>query len=156
MPRILMTGAAGGIGTSLRKLLPPIYPDLLLSDRAAPADLASQEKFKAAELSDPAAVEKAVLEARPEIVLNAAAYTAVDAAETDGTTAAAVNAQAAPSPAVTTAQRATVSLTHSPTSSDRPFRSRRTWCHSRRTMVPRTFTPDTRSPVGRTAIKSIA
>src|SRR6185295_17540993 len=32
MPRILMTGAAGGIGTSLRKLLPPIYPDLLLSD----------------------------------------------------------------------------------------------------------------------------
>ena len=32
MPRILMTGAAGGIGTTLRKLLPPIYPDLLLSD----------------------------------------------------------------------------------------------------------------------------
>ncbi len=32
MPRILMTGASGGIGTSLRKLLPPIYPDLLLSD----------------------------------------------------------------------------------------------------------------------------
>ena len=29
MPRILLTGAAGGIGTSLRKLLPPIYPDLL-------------------------------------------------------------------------------------------------------------------------------
>ena len=28
MPRILVTGASGEIGTSLRKLLPPIYPDL--------------------------------------------------------------------------------------------------------------------------------
>ena len=52
MPRILMTGASGGIGTSLRKLLPPIYPDLLLSDLKAPADLGKNEKFKAAELSD--------------------------------------------------------------------------------------------------------
>jgi uronate dehydrogenase len=57
MPRILMTGAAGGIGTSLRKLLPPIYPDLVLSDLKAPADLGRGEMFKAAELSDPAQVE---------------------------------------------------------------------------------------------------
>src|ERR1700722_13436668 len=57
MPRILMTGASGGIGTSLRKLLPPIYPDLLLSDLKAPSDLGAHEKFKAAELSDPAQVE---------------------------------------------------------------------------------------------------
>jgi uronate dehydrogenase len=57
MPRILMTGASGGIGTSLRKLLPPIYPDLLLSDLKAPADLGKGEKFKAAELSDLAQVE---------------------------------------------------------------------------------------------------
>ncbi len=57
MPRILMTGAAGGIGTSLRKLLPPIYPDLLLSDITAPADLGKDEKFKAADLADLAQVE---------------------------------------------------------------------------------------------------
>ena len=57
MPRILMTGAAGGIGTSLRKLLPPIYPDLLLSDLKAPADLGKDEKFKAADLADLAQVE---------------------------------------------------------------------------------------------------
>jgi len=57
MPRILMTGAAGGIGTSLRKLLPPIYPDLVLSDLKAPADLGSHENFKAADLSDLAQVE---------------------------------------------------------------------------------------------------
>ena len=57
MPRILMTGAAGGIGTSLRKLLPPIYPDLVLSDLATPADLGANETFKAADLADPAQVE---------------------------------------------------------------------------------------------------
>src|SRR6202789_1184479 len=57
MPRILMTGASGGIGTALRKLLPPIYPDLLLSDLKAPADLSPKEKFKPAELSDLAQVE---------------------------------------------------------------------------------------------------
>ena len=57
MSRILMTGAAGGIGTSLRKLLPPIYPDLLLSDLKAPADLGKDEKFKAADLADLAQVE---------------------------------------------------------------------------------------------------
>ena len=57
MPRILMTGASGGIGTSLRKLLPPIYPDLLLSDLKAPADLGGSEKFKAADLADLAQVE---------------------------------------------------------------------------------------------------
>src|SRR3982074_408640 len=57
MPRILMTGASGGNGTSLRKLLPAIYPDLLLSDLKAPADLGANEKFKAAEPADPAHVQ---------------------------------------------------------------------------------------------------
>src|SRR3954452_25173840 len=57
MPRILMTGAAGGIGTSLRKLLPAVYPDLLLSDINKPADLGGNEKFKAADLADLAQVE---------------------------------------------------------------------------------------------------
>ncbi|MHC2257552.1 uronate dehydrogenase [Bradyrhizobium embrapense] len=57
MPRILMTGASGGIGTSLRKLLPPIYPDLLLSDIKPPSDLGSNEQFKAADLADLAEVE---------------------------------------------------------------------------------------------------
>ncbi|MGA7808648.1 NAD-dependent epimerase/dehydratase family protein, partial [Bradyrhizobium sp.] len=57
MPRILMTGASGGIGTALRRLLPPIYPDLVLSDIKAPAGLGKDEKFKAADLADPAQVE---------------------------------------------------------------------------------------------------
>jgi uronate dehydrogenase len=57
MARILMTGASGGIGTRLRKLLPPIYPDLLLSDIRPPADLGPNEQFKAADLSDLAQCE---------------------------------------------------------------------------------------------------
>jgi uronate dehydrogenase len=52
MARILLTGAAGGIGTRLRTLLPAIYPDLLLSDLKAPADLRPNEVFKAADLAD--------------------------------------------------------------------------------------------------------
>ena len=52
-----MTGASGGIGTRLRKLLPPIYPDLLLSDIRPPADLGANEQFKAADLSDLAQCE---------------------------------------------------------------------------------------------------
>ncbi|MET0970030.1 MAG: NAD(P)-dependent oxidoreductase [Tardiphaga sp.] len=57
MPKILMTGAAGGIGTRLRELLPPIYPDLVLSDLATPPDLKPNETFKQADLADAAAVE---------------------------------------------------------------------------------------------------
>jgi uronate dehydrogenase len=57
MPKILITGAAGEIGTRLRKLLPPIYPDLVVSDIKKPADLGATEKFKAADLADLAQVE---------------------------------------------------------------------------------------------------
>ena len=59
MRRILLTGAAGEVGTRLRKLLPPIYPDLVLSDLKVPADLGASEKFRIADLSDLAQVEAA-------------------------------------------------------------------------------------------------
>jgi uronate dehydrogenase len=57
MARILMTGASGGIGTRLRQLLPKVYPDLLLSDIKAPADLRTDEHFLAADLADLGATE---------------------------------------------------------------------------------------------------
>ena len=60
MKRVLLTGAAGDIGKRLRKLLPAVYPDLLLSDVRVPSDLQSQEKFIPADLADLAAVEKMV------------------------------------------------------------------------------------------------
>jgi uronate dehydrogenase len=58
MKKVLLTGAAGGVGARLRKLLPPIYPNLLLSDIKTPADLQPDEKFIAADLADLSAVER--------------------------------------------------------------------------------------------------
>jgi uronate dehydrogenase len=60
MKRVLLTGAAGDIGRRLRRLLPPIYPQLRLSDVKGPADLRGEETFVAAELGDLAEVERAV------------------------------------------------------------------------------------------------
>ena len=51
MARILLTGAAGDIGTRLRKILKPVYPDLRLSDIKKPADLRPDEEFVAADLA---------------------------------------------------------------------------------------------------------
>lgn len=60
MHKVLLTGASGGIGTRLRTLLKPIYPELVLSDLKAPEDLRTDEKFIAADLSDIGEVEAAV------------------------------------------------------------------------------------------------
>jgi uronate dehydrogenase len=57
MRRVLLTGASGGIGTRLRKLLKPLYPDLILSDIRPPADLAADETFIQADLADLAVVQ---------------------------------------------------------------------------------------------------
>jgi uronate dehydrogenase len=59
MQRVLLTGAAGGIGGYLRKLLPPIYPGLVLSDLKAPKYLGPSERFIAADLTKPAEIERA-------------------------------------------------------------------------------------------------
>jgi uronate dehydrogenase len=60
MRAVLMTGAAGGIGTRLRALLAGAYPELRLSDLTPPANLAASERFVAADLADLAAVQRAV------------------------------------------------------------------------------------------------
>lgn len=58
--RVLLTGAAGGIGTSLRTLLKGVYRELRLSDIVEPRGLGKDENFVAADLADMAAVEKVV------------------------------------------------------------------------------------------------
>ena len=58
MQRVLVTGAAGGIGSRLRKLLKGVYPRIRLSDIRKPADIGPDEEFIAADLSDYAQVEK--------------------------------------------------------------------------------------------------
>ena len=80
-PTILLTGARGQIGHELARLL-PVHGDLIALDRAQ------------LDLADADAVCATMRAARPQIVVNAAAYTAVDKAESDRELAFAVNARA--------------------------------------------------------------
>lgn len=57
MQRVLVTGASGGIGTHLRKLLKPIYQELVLSDIVEPKALLPDETFIQTNLNDLSAVE---------------------------------------------------------------------------------------------------
>jgi uronate dehydrogenase len=58
MKRVVITGAAGDIGTRLRKILKGAYPEIVWSDIRTPADLGAGETFVAADLADYAQVEK--------------------------------------------------------------------------------------------------
>jgi uronate dehydrogenase len=49
--RIVVTGAAGGIGSMTRPLLAALYPGLVLSDRVEPKNLLADERFVAADLT---------------------------------------------------------------------------------------------------------
>lgn len=60
MKRVLMTGAAGGVGTLLRPLLRHVYPELVLSDIRRPDGLRPDEPFRPADLTQIAEVEAAV------------------------------------------------------------------------------------------------
>lgn len=80
-PRILLTGAAGQVGYELARLL-PAHGDVVTTDRTT------------LDLAQPDAIVEAMREARPDLVVNAGAYTAVDAAEREPAAAFAVNARA--------------------------------------------------------------
>lgn len=58
--KVLMTGAAGGVGTFLRPLLLKACGETYLSDLQPVKDLQPGEHFRAADLSDPTAVQAAV------------------------------------------------------------------------------------------------
>lgn len=78
---ILLFGGTGQVGTELAKYLCPLG-DLIMPQRAD------------VDLSDPDALKRCVFTVEPSLIINAAAYTAVDAAEQDSETALAVNATA--------------------------------------------------------------
>ncbi len=54
--RIVITGAAGAIGTTLRRGLAQRFPNLLLSDRHKPADAPDHENWQVADIADRAAM----------------------------------------------------------------------------------------------------
>src|SRR5438034_5591169 len=60
MQRVLVPGAAAGIGSRLRKLLKGVYSEIRWSDLKVPPDLAPDEQFVRADLSSMSDVEKAV------------------------------------------------------------------------------------------------
>jgi dTDP-4-dehydrorhamnose reductase len=78
---ILLTGANGQLGSELARMLAPL------------GKLASFTR-QTLDLTDPAAIVATVRRTRPDLIVNAAAYTAVDRAQTDAATAHAINAQA--------------------------------------------------------------
>ena len=81
MPRILVVGRTGQVGTALEAALPATgWPFVVME---APA----------LDLTDAQSIEAAVAAARPDVVVNAAAYTAVDAAESQVELAYAINAR---------------------------------------------------------------
>jgi dTDP-4-dehydrorhamnose reductase len=79
--RILLTGASGQVGGELAKLL-PAHGEVFALDRTR------------LDLSNPDAIALAMRDARPDIIVNAGAYTAVDLAERERDLAFAVNARA--------------------------------------------------------------
>lgn len=60
MQKVLVTGAAGDVGTRMRKLLKGVYPSIRWSDKRTPADLRPDEEFIAADLANMTEVEKIV------------------------------------------------------------------------------------------------
>ena len=59
MKKVLLTGAAGGVGSMIRPMLRKIYPDLVLSDLREPENLKANEPFRKADLAILAEVEAA-------------------------------------------------------------------------------------------------
>lgn len=84
--KILLFGRNGQVGWELQRSLAPLGQVLAL-DRAGAEGLAG-------DMSDPEAVARTVLQVRPDVVVNAAAYTAVDKAESDQRLARTINAEA--------------------------------------------------------------
>src|ERR1700716_2130111 len=79
--RILLTGATGQVGGELLRVLAPLG-EVIAPSRGA------------MDLADAASVRNAIREARPRWIVNPAAYTAVDKAESEPELAYAINAEA--------------------------------------------------------------
>ena len=83
MTRVLVTGGNGQVGRSIA--------ELATDERFAALDIAVTDR-STVDITDRAGLGAEFDRVRPEVVINAAAYTAVDAAETDEAAAMAANA----------------------------------------------------------------
>src|SRR5690606_10568214 len=80
-PRLMVTGASGQVGWELMRSLAPLG-DVIAVDRSR------------MNLVEPDAIRSAIREIRPDVLINPAAWTAVDLAESEADAAAAVNSVA--------------------------------------------------------------
>ena len=80
--KVVITGAGGQLGVDLAEHCTETGDHVVAVDRSS------------LDITDPAAVRELLSSVRPDAVINAAAYTAVDACETNADTAFAVNADA--------------------------------------------------------------
>jgi dTDP-4-dehydrorhamnose reductase len=80
-PKILLTGKNGQLGDDLQQILPRLG-EVIATDRAQ------------CDLSRPADIRNLIREVHPDLIVNAAAYTAVDQAEGDEALARAINSEA--------------------------------------------------------------
>ena len=112
-PRILVTGAGGQLGFELAHWL------------AACGDVVAVDRPEI-DLADPDAIRRGVREIAPRLIVNAAAYTAVDRAETEAELAHALNARA-PEVLADEARKSGAALIHYSTdyvfdgAADRPY-----------------------------------
>ena len=96
--KILLIGSNGQVGAGLAVLLPPLGEVIALNRSQV-------------DLSQPGQIRQTILQVRPHVIVNAAAYTAVDRAENDEATAFAVNA-IAPGVMAETAKEIGAALVH--------------------------------------------
>ncbi|TAN48188.1 MAG: dTDP-4-dehydrorhamnose reductase [Methylococcaceae bacterium] len=79
--KILLTGKEGQVGWELQRTLAPLGSIVAVGRNEV-------------DLADAAALQRCIREVKPQLIINAAAYTAVDKAETDQAAATAVNGTA--------------------------------------------------------------
>ncbi len=89
--KILLLGAAGQVGTELRRTLVALG-DLVLATRNGKLPFGAA--CEAADLDAPESLRSLILRTMPDVVVNAAAYTAVDRAESESEAAFRANAEA--------------------------------------------------------------
>jgi dTDP-4-dehydrorhamnose reductase len=80
--RILLLGKSGQVGWELQRALSPL------------GELIALDRHEGGDLADSAALSATVRRLAPQLIVNAAAYTAVDKAESDSATAQQINATA--------------------------------------------------------------
>ena len=104
--RLLLLGGNGQVGRELRRSLPPLG-ELVVATRDG------RDGDETADFDAPDSLEGLVARIAPDVVVNAAAYTAVDRAETDAAAAFRVNAEAPAALARACAARDTLLLHYS-------------------------------------------